>query len=183
MRKKFGPELLLDQCLDQVAAHVSMLIEHTSRPPYSKDSPIENLLQNALYCHLKYAEQEWFERVWYAYNEESLQKTKSFSDYRKLLILQPQAQLPDWRVDFIIHAYADWAREPTGGVEGWRKLIVECDGHDFHERTKGQAAKDRSRDRWAQANGYEIFRFTGSEIWRDPMGCAGQIVNWANRGV
>lgn len=183
MTQKFGPDRLLEQCLEHVAAYVTMVNDHFSRPPYNKDSPIENLLQNALHFHLKYAEQEWFERLQYAQNDEALEKAKALPDYRKIIIVQPQVQLPDWRVDHLMHAYADWAREPSGGVEGWRRLIVECDGHDFHERTKEQAAKDRSRDRWAQANGYDIFRFTGSEIWRDPMGCAGQIVEWANRGV
>jgi hypothetical protein len=40
-----------------------------------------------------------------------------------------------------------------------------------------------SRDRWAQSNGIDIFRFTGSELWRDPLGCAEQVMQWANRGV
>lgn len=39
--------------------------------------------------------------------------------------------------------------------------VIECDGHEFHERTKRQAARDRSRDRAIQAFGYRIFRFTG----------------------
>lgn len=74
-------------------------------------------------------------------------------------------------------------REPEGGVEGWRRLIVECDGHEFHERTKEQAAKDRSRDRASTLAGMEVFRFTGSELWRDPYGCAGQVIEWAERGL
>lgn len=180
--KKFGGDLLLQQCLDLVAEHVSQLNVMGATPPYNKESPIEMLLQHALYCHLRYAEQEWNWRLWYA-GRDNLDEVKSREGFRDTIILQRQVQIPDWRVDFMVHAYADWHREPSGGVEGWRRLIVECDGHNFHERTKEQAAKDRSRDRWAQANGYEVFRFTGSEIWRDPIGCAGQVVAWANRGV
>lgn len=62
------------------------------------------------------------------------------------------------------------------------KVIVECDGHEFHERTKEQAAKDRARDRASVMGGYDVFRFTGSELWRDPMGCAEQVVDWGIRG-
>ena len=105
-------------------------------------------------------------------------------EWRNTIFVETQAQLEGWRVDFLISVYGDWARvsEPQRN-EGWRRLIVECDGHDFHERTKEQAARDRSRDRWAQMNDIEVFRFTGSEIWRDPWGCAKQIVSWANREV
>lgn len=88
-----------------------------------------------------------------------------------VLTVQSQFQLAEWRVDFLVST-------PVG--KGGRAfLIVECDGHDFHERTKEQAARDRSRDRKFQAEGYTVFRFTGSEIWRDPCGCANQIIDWA----
>ena len=46
--------------------------------------------------------------------------------------------------------------------------MVECDGHDFHERTKQQAANDRSRDRDLISNGYTVLRYTGSELYRSP---------------
>lgn len=51
-------------------------------------------------------------------------------------------------------------------------LALECDGHDFHERTKEQAARDRSRDRFLQSKDIPILRFTGSEIHRNPIDCA-----------
>ena len=59
--------------------------------------------------------------------------------------------------------------------------MVECDGHAFHERTKDQAARDRSRDRAVQEGGATIFRFTGSEIWNDPVRCGVTIVEWIMR--
>ena len=49
--------------------------------------------------------------------------------------IEPQFAIDNYRVDFAI---GPW---PKDG----RMLIVECDGHDFHERTKEQAARDRSR--------------------------------------
>jgi very-short-patch-repair endonuclease len=59
-------------------------------------------------------------------------------------------------------------------------VLVECDGHDFHERTKEQARRDRSRDRKLQLLGYSILRFTGSEIWADPYKCAKEIFAFLN---
>jgi hypothetical protein len=54
-------------------------------------------------------------------------------------------------------------------------VVVECDGHDFHERTKEQAQHDKTRDREMQSMGFPVLRFTGSEIWRDAWVCAAQI--------
>jgi len=59
---------------------------------------------------------------------------------------------------------------------GPRKIAIECDGHDFHERTKEQAANDRSRDRALQLDGWMVLRFTGSEIYRSASACAAQIM-------
>lgn len=55
------------------------------------------------------------------------------------------------------------------------KFIVECDGHEFHEKTKEQAQRDKSRDRIFQANGFTVLRFTGSEIYQDAEKCANEI--------
>jgi len=51
-------------------------------------------------------------------------------------------------------------------------LIVECDGHDWHERTQQQASYDRARDRDLLRQGLSTIRFTGSEIHRDANQCA-----------
>lgn len=78
--------------------------------------------------------------------------------------LHPQFQWGGYRFDFAL-------------VTKWTTLLVECDGHDFHERTKEQAARDRQKDRAAQEAGFTILRFTGSEIYRDPTACCIQIIN------
>ncbi|KTS02505.1 hypothetical protein SB2_25460 [Methylobacterium radiotolerans] len=95
------------------------------------------------------------------------------------LIIVPQAQLDGWRVDFLIYA---WEFGRLSGRAQWRRLIVECDGHDFHERTKAQAAKDRGRDREFQMRGYTIMRFTGSELYASPLKCVGEIGDWIQMG-
>jgi len=53
--------------------------------------------------------------------------------------------------------------------------LVECDGHEFHEKTKTQAAHDKRRDRLLTQAGHKVLHFTGSEIWHDPYRCAGEV--------
>lgn len=55
-------------------------------------------------------------------------------------------------------------------------VVVECDGHEFHERTKQQAARDRARDRAMSAAGLIVMRFTGSEIHADADACASEVM-------
>ena len=85
--------------------------------------------------------------------------------------IYPQVQMWQIRVDFLIIA-TDWTFEPQNAM-----LVVECDGHDFHERTKAQAARDRRRDRLLTAAGIPFMRFTGSEIYRDSMACMIEVEN------
>lgn len=86
---------------------------------------------------------------------------------RSATVAFPQCPIGRFRVDFLLghlrHINAD------DGTEHW--IAVECDGHDFHEKTKEQAQRDKARDRALMAHGVKVMRFTGSEIWRDPSAC------------
>lgn len=93
-----------------------------------------------------------------------------------------------YRADFLFFPPPD----PADACEHWSKgrclscavehghgvLIVECDGHDYHERTPDQAEHDRSRDRWMTARNLTVMRFTGREIWRNPHKCAAEVTAW-----
>jgi very-short-patch-repair endonuclease len=58
-----------------------------------------------------------------------------------------------------------------------KKMIVECDGHDFHEKTKEQARHDKERDRNLQSLGYFVYRYTGSELYADVFRGAAEVVH------
>jgi|SRR5664280_3633585 len=110
--------------------------------------------------------------------------------FHKQLEIAPQSQLGNYRVDFLLTLRARcWdaqvarlsrRREPPNECGEYRvietQVVVECDGHDFHERTKEQAAHDRKRDRLLQDLGFKVFRFTGSEIWKDVFRCAEEAI-------
>lgn len=84
-------------------------------------------------------------------------------------LIHPQFPVGSYIVDFMAITYFDGA--PAFYV------AIECDGHNFHERTKEQAAHDRSRDRILTASGILVMRFTGSQIHRDAGACAEEITN------
>lgn len=81
--------------------------------------------------------------------------------------IEPQCQIGPYRVDFVLGI-------PT--ANGPVEAVIECDGHDFHERTKDQAKRDKGRDRYLEGLGFKVLRFTGSEIWADPMVCSQQVL-------
>jgi very-short-patch-repair endonuclease len=92
--------------------------------------------------------------------------------------IEPQAEIGRYRVDFLLRRWnsaESAARNPSPSADA--ALIVECDGHEWHERTKQQAARDRKRDRMLQSQGYRVFRYTGSEIWRDVFLAAEEAVS------
>jgi len=104
-----------------------------------------------------------------------------------IIKIEPQAEMGDYRVDFLLtykNVVPDFdnptklpdGREIPGSKYEIKEMIIECDGHDFHDRTKEQARKDRQRDRMLQSIGYPVSRYTGSEIWADVFGCAQEVM-------
>ncbi len=57
-------------------------------------------------------------------------------------------------------------------------VIVECDGHQFHERTVEQASNDRRRDRVLARYGIPVLRFTGTDVLRGSEEFAQEIVDF-----
>jgi very-short-patch-repair endonuclease len=94
-----------------------------------------------------------------------------------VLRIEPQAQLGEHRVDFFLTlegAFRPLGEQPRFGTQ---RMVLECDGHDFHERTPDQAKRDRARDRLLQSFGFLVYRYTGREIWEDVFACAEQAID------
>ena len=70
------------------------------------------------------------------------------------------------RVDFLV-------KGSFGGTPV--SLVIECDGHAYHNKTKEQVARDRKRERSLRVAGYQTARFTASEISADPEDCALEV--------
>lgn len=61
-------------------------------------------------------------------------------------------------------------------------VAVECDGYAYHS-SKQSFTQDRQRDRRLSSFGVRVFRFSGSEINRDPPQAVGELYNYLNRAV
>lgn len=86
----------------------------------------------------------------------------------------PQFPVANYRVDFLIWGHRLLHYEDLGD----RRLIIECDGHDFHEKTKEQVRRDKAREREIVASGIPVMRFAGSEIYADSAACVQQALDF-----
>lgn len=85
------------------------------------------------------------------------------------IVVDPQLPIKGYVLDFMLSFYVN---------DTFYHVGIECDGHAFHEKTKEQAAHDKKRDRELAAEGIQVLRFTGSEIWRDPIKVQKEIENY-----
>jgi len=90
----------------------------------------------------------------------------------ELLVIYPQEELlangHKYRADFLF----DTEKYKENYFEHPYKLVIECDGHRFHEKTKEQVVKNNQRDLDLKMNGYDVLHFSGSQIYKDPIKCA-----------
>lgn len=101
---------------------------------------------------------------------------RQFLNYPRVDCMFLQEQIGPYRVDFLLGRYAiDYGIEGGEALRRLPLIVVECDGHDFHERTKEQAQRDKARDRELLMMGYRVLRFTGSEIYKDAIRCAVEV--------
>ena len=62
-------------------------------------------------------------------------------------------------------------------------VLVECDGHEFHAKTKAQVRRDNERDYDLKMSGYDVLHYSGSQIYDDPFKCAKEILDFCNAKV
>jgi hypothetical protein len=69
----------------------------------------------------------------------------------------------------------------TPGLDPRRPIVVvEYDGHQFHERSPEQASKDRKRMRILQRLGIPVLPFTGTDVVRSSEDLAQEIVEFVD---
>ena len=80
--------------------------------------------------------------------------------------------------------YADFAIYSTDESSYYDiVLLVECDGHEYHEKTKAQVRRDNEREYDLRMSGYDILHFSGSQIYADPFKCANEIIAYCEKKV
>ncbi len=156
-----GIQKLCDQLAEVAASNALMAFENWK---CGMDSPIERLLFIGMYSIIpadEFAAMPLMTCEVIGADVIHPKQQERINEHGTMLI-QLQHRLLDWPADFVLSC-------PSISQ---KKVVVECDGHEFHERTKEQAARDRSRDRATQTAGHIMLRYTGSEIYRSPLGCA-----------
>lgn len=92
-------------------------------------------------------------------------KYRDWGDGKRHIYLYSDVLIGSYRADFVIATLdQDF-------------LAIECDGHEWHERTKQQASQDRARDRALLRLGLPTIRFTGSDIVYNAHACAVEVVD------
>ena len=86
--------------------------------------------------------------------------------------LTPQAGFPDIEVDGSSIRPDLFIWKPNDETV---RLLVECDGYKYHS-DKVSFTKDRKRDRALQAADYDVMRFSGTEIFHEPMESAAELL-------
>lgn len=106
-------------------------------------------------------------------------------EYSKYMFIIDQQQMIEtdngtYRVDFDIECveYIFPEGEQIPLEEKYAEIIVECDGHDFHEKTKAQVKRRNERDFNLKMNGYDVIHFSGSEIYNEPEKCAKKVIEY-----
>ena len=94
--------------------------------------------------------------------------------------MKPQDELlingRKFKPDFVI----DFSRKNTDGFYIYPKFkdlkyVVEIDGFDYHSK-KEQMNYDYERENFLKANGYNVIRFTGSQVYRKPYNCVNDFI-------
>ena len=118
-------------------------------------SPIEDMFLIAAYamCEAEYIKVN---------PEAQVLQNGDLSPGRGISIV-PQHKIGTYRVDFTL-----W-QDGIAPEEVYTPVVVELDGHDFHDKDKRQRSYEKARDRFLVKMGYRVLHFTGSDVVADPF--------------
>lgn len=86
------------------------------------------------------------------------------------LHISMQKEIGKYRADFLV-----W-QEKMAGKFGLGPIVVELDGHDFHDRDKRQRSYEKARDRFFVKEGYRVMHYTGSDVVANPLKVAFEVM-------
>jgi len=85
--------------------------------------------------------------------------------------IQAQVPIGKYRVDFLL------SQNGIGPDEILTPVIVELDGHDFHDKDKRQRSYEKARDRFLVKERFRVLHFTGSDVVADPFKVAHEALD------
>lgn len=104
----------------------------------------------------------------------------SRGDTIPFLSLMPQANISvnneNFRADFLFDS--EDVSDGNFTCENNIKLVIECDGHEYHHATKEQVKRDNIRSIALKKAGYDIIRFSGTQLYQEPFKCADDTIDY-----
>jgi len=150
-------EHLTDKVLDMLGLRTFLYRRELIESLYDCESPIEQLM--AIELH----------EVYNIFSAPRLVSNIEVIGLSNQVALEVDGK--KYRPDFIFELAFYKDKKPKRLL----RLIIECDGHDFHEKTKEQVTKDNERTRALQSAGYEVLRFSGSEVYNNQFKCGEEV--------
>lgn len=87
-------------------------------------------------------------------------KIKTLYGYIDFIIgVRPQFKIGRFIADFVIYFDNPYVEE--------NYVAIEIDGHEWHEKTKEQVARDKKRERSLLQHDFPAMRFSGSEVFHN----------------
>jgi very-short-patch-repair endonuclease len=129
------------------------------------ESPIEDLFYIASVALCKAA----FVDV----NPEPFQHSNGLWDCYSGVFFSAQYKVDKYRIDFFIKQHG------IGPQDAFPPVLVELDGHEFHDKDKRQRSYEKARDRFLIRKGFRLLHYTGSDVVADPFKCAFEALETA----
>ncbi len=85
--------------------------------------------------------------------------------------IKPQAKFGAYKVDFLL------SQIDLGPDDIYTPVVVELDGHEFHDKDKTQRSYEKARDRFLVKSGLRVLHFTGSDVVKDPFKVAHEALS------
>lgn len=159
------------ECIERASKYVGIAkAERTNRHlcEVFADGTIESPIEQMVICGLM-AVSAHSQFMFFAEYDSKLCKDLHFS-HRPIgaVFCYPQMSISKYRADFVIHAVTGEKDCP---------LVLELDGHQWHERSEQDRRKEKRRDRYMQSLGFRLARYTGSEAYGDPFEVAREALD------
>lgn len=104
----------------------------------------------------------------------------NYQYYGNVLTINPQEEIKidvkKYVADFVFDTDGEFGQFYSS--EHALKLVIECDGHEYHKISKKQVKYDNERDLDLKMNGYEVLHFSGSQIYQNPWKCAEDAIKY-----
>lgn len=130
------------------------------RNEFLKLTPIEQIFKMAFHLYFKYFENA---EIYKMYDISLKSQVEIISQNKK------------YRVDFIIDKiyYMDKSKIKVNKIK--KPIVIETDGYDSHS-SKEQLNYDIERENNLKLDGYNVIRFTGSQIYKEPYDCVMKVL-------